>query len=294
MTEITPEETEQRVHDPQLFLADIPEHADDNGEVEFEKIRYQALVDAYSSRLDEDAATRKLIKDADFSGLASFYSAFVDVGKGSIERTRAAAEAIRNAAGAIGIIYTGVLGLAFSTDKALPTRGLIPAVFLGLAIVFSTAFVAWLPRTVEDSEVDWPNDTDHVRVDLRNRTDMFLKWVREGTLRRRSYLRGAVLALGFAIAFLPVAFLSLGSKGTPAGSESSTTPWPTPSSEAGSDNDLQKILYQAQVDERAEIRNLELQSTPGESRHDPVVLAAYVSAFLALALTLYVGLKGRS
>jgi hypothetical protein len=66
----------------------------------------------------------------------SVHQARVDVAKDAVSRSRAAADFVRNAAAALVTIYTGVIGATFAvTKEPLPERGLVPALFLGAAIV---------------------------------------------------------------------------------------------------------------------------------------------------------------
>jgi len=51
---------------------------------------------------------------------------------------------VQKAAAAIAALYTPLLGVVFSVnDNPLPSRGVIPVLFLGLAILSSTAYLAY-------------------------------------------------------------------------------------------------------------------------------------------------------
>jgi hypothetical protein len=219
----------------------------------------------------------------------------IEVAKGSIERTRQAAEAVRLAAAAIGTIYAAVLALAFSVAKPLPPRGLIPAVFLGLAIFFATAFVAWLPRTVAESNQKWPIPTGDLGPDQRANTEMFIRWAKEPSIKRFHVLRGGVLALAFGIAYLPVPFMAIGSSSAAEPSEVSLTAFPSPPTVTETTPvgaiELEKILYTAQVAEVSEVRKQQLATTPGEAADSLAFWLIYGSAALALIVTLAVGLR---
>jgi hypothetical protein len=259
----------------------------ENCDCELEKIFYQAKVDVFTERLKDDAGARAAEEETNRAYLQKFHESMLEVAKGGIDRSRQGADAIRNAAAAVGVIYSGVLGLAFSADHPLPSYGLIAAVFLGLAIVFATAYVARLPRTVENSAVSWPTETGLLTDDFEARTSAFITWVREASIRGRHLLRGAMFALGFGIAFLPAAFISVGGK--PIAVEAKP-PYPSPpavdvSASAGQ-IELEKIAYQAEVTEIAQVRNSQLQAHAVESSFASGI---FIVALVALILTLVVG-----
>ena len=87
-----------------------------------------------------------------------FFKAIYEVQKGSIDRVRSGAEFVEKAAAGILAVYSAVLGVVFSvSDKApLPVRGLIPAIFLALALVLAAFFLA-LPKGIV--KVGTPADT---------------------------------------------------------------------------------------------------------------------------------------
>lgn len=272
----------------QLHLVDLPAGLADPLTAELWKVRYSAQVNAFTKHLEEEGESRKAHEAADLQGLADFHKAMVETAKGTLDRSRQAAESVRNAAAAIGVIYAAILGVAFSVDKPLPPRGVISAVFLALAIVLATAYVGWLPTTVEEaSGVQWPNDTGNLREDAEVRTSTFIKWMRRASLERGRFLRGAVLALGFGVVFLAVAFVSVGSQNAPSTSEAALQAFPSPPSGVPADQlDFEKALYQAKVSEVADVRKEQLQATPGESPGSVGFWLVYGTAVLGLLLVL--------
>lgn len=146
-------------------------------------------------------------------------------------------------------------------------RGVLPGLFLGLAIVCSAAFVAYLRRA---TDIDGPVPHSNPRVHQIRRTNTLLQWIRESALNRAYWIRASVVALGWGVVFLPVAFLTF--KPAPGGtqSESKATEqtstaaastsagvaipeWPPPPD--ASNPKQVAILYQAQVDEAAKQRS---------------------------------------
>jgi hypothetical protein len=275
--------------DLQLSLKEPPEGSADC-DCELQKIHYQAEVDAFVQRLKDDASARAADEEAARANTQKFHDAMIDVASGGVDRARQGAEAIRTAAAAVGVLYTGVLGLAFSADDPLPLRGLVSAVFLALAIVFATSYVARQPKTVEESTAEWPQDTGILSADFEARTSTFITWVREASIQGRNLLRAAILALGFGIAFLPTAFISLGGK--PIAVEPGPV-YPSPPSvgpsEPASQVELTKILYQAQISEVAELRQTQQQRQVAESSIGSV--AIFIAAGIGLVVTLIIGLR---
>jgi len=87
-------------------------------------------------------------RDADASNLAKFHDTMTTLAIGSVDRARAGAELVQKASAALVTLYTGVLALVFSvTNNPLPPRGVLAPVFLGLAVVLSTAYIAYLEPT---------------------------------------------------------------------------------------------------------------------------------------------------
>jgi hypothetical protein len=154
---------------------------------------------------ERESAARK----ADYELAKVVHDARVEVAKSSIERARTAAEFVRNAAAGIVTIYTGVLGVAFATgdgSRALPARGIVPAVFLALSLVLATAYVAFFTRG-PNTKVPLLSSSLPLRQEQRIRT--FSAWVFEGIWRRATLLRAAVISLGAGAATLPAPFVQV-------------------------------------------------------------------------------------
>jgi hypothetical protein len=276
-------------HGPNDDLADElppvspPQDTPDGCECEIEKIRYKAQVDLLLASTQRDHGLERVEAETEFATLRAFHDALVDVSKASIARATSGAESVRTAAGAIGVIYTGILGLSFSvSDNPLPIRGLIPAVFLGIAIVMATAYLAYPTEPV--SSADWPSGGRSTPENLEERTTAFIEWV-VGLVTSRGYaLRVAVVSLAFGVVFLPVGFLALGS-GTPQGLAELTPAWP-PAPEGVLDPELRATLFEAQVAETAEARGAAIGADPAESWEDWRVRLVYITAALALVLML--------
>jgi hypothetical protein len=205
------------------------------------------------AELDADAAT--LVRKGAYD--QAYYQALLDLGKGSVDRSRSAAELVQKSAAAVGTLYVGILGVSFSvSNHRLPLRGLVPAVFLGAAIILSTAYAAFIPKRPGEVELGPVSTSPAER--LQDRLDNFYTLITATVERHATWLRGAVAALAVGVALLPAPFISL----TGGDSVDPSAGWPSPPA-ASSDREatLQAIVYKAQVDEAA-ARRQPVESLP--------------------------------
>ncbi|HEX8860432.1 MAG TPA: hypothetical protein VGC06_15350 [Actinomycetes bacterium] len=195
-------------------------------DIDLLKIRYQGEVDEAKAQLRDQAAAEgrnvdedwelekynweqeKAAMAAEYALQKSIHDARIEIAKGSIERAHKGAEFIRNAASAIATVYTGVAGLAFASKDGLklPTRRVIPAIFLGLALVLSAAYVAWIRRGPDSSA---PTPTSSLPEYQDRRINAFTTWVSRIALNRAYTMHAAVISLGAGVLFLPMPFIEL-------------------------------------------------------------------------------------
>lgn len=192
---------------------------------DFVKALYQAQLDDFGARLRELAAKEAIDSQHDWEqekrgwelekaeleaehALAKIiHDARVEVSKSAVERGRSAADFVRNAAAGLITLYTAILGLSFSATKTrLPIRGVVPAVLLGLAIVFATAYVAWLKKA---PSVPAPVPHASLSEYQERRLNSFTMWASSVALGRAYALHAAVLSLGLGAIFLPLPFLAV-------------------------------------------------------------------------------------
>jgi hypothetical protein len=227
---------------------------------------------------DDDQADydRNLLKadnDAEIAVKAQYYTSVFAVGQASIDRRRAGASAVQTAASAIATLYTGALAVSFAVgSRPLPWRGLIPVVFLGLAVVLSTAYLAYITRIPGSPG---PPAAGAPRVSEALHANAFLTWVRNAGSHNRYLLNASVVALGVGLVFLPAPFITLDA----ANSNPDWPPTPTSVSEPA----LQAIVYQAQVNE---IANQRSAATDVETRtgNEAWIILMAVGLILVLAL----------
>lgn len=134
-----------------------------------------------------------------------------------------------------------MLTVSFSVDDSpLPLRGIIPATFLAIALVFSAFYLAYPSMW---SSIDLPKESTKQAW-----FNTFGTWMEELVSRRTDYLRASLVALAFGALFLPAPFIHV--KTTPPDPPTKTE-WPAlPSNNIA----LQKIRYKARVDEVAKLR----------------------------------------
>jgi hypothetical protein len=164
-----------------------------------------------------------------------------------------------------------VLGLAFSVaENPLPSRGVLPALFLGAAVACSTAYLAYLskPRSVPA-----PAPQSSFRAAAMARTRTFLQWAGAPVSRRSYWLRASVIALGVSLMFIPAPFVSgsvpyidqlpWNEDKTTAAVTEARQDWPNVPEEVTRANlELWKIRYAAEVKEAAAAR--EKFKAPGQ------------------------------
>jgi hypothetical protein len=244
----------------------------------------KAKLEVRKKRTDQEIARAKAETDAALATKADYYKAVLEVAKGAIDRSRASAELVQKAAAAIVTLYAGILALAFSVaDNPLPGRALFAAVLLGLAIALSTAFLAFLPPMEDEDERLTAEEVGEGGEPGERLTRMFVLWTRKASLARAPWLRAAVVALLGAVVLIPAPFVKLGDPVK----EAADVAWPKPPA-AGSNLELQKILYTAEVAEKAELRKRPLANGSSDEFWTWTFFA-----FLAFTLLFFIGLLPR-
>lgn len=264
-------------------------------QVEATKSQHAALVERETERekaelaaeAAEQQAMRDLAKasaDADNANLLHFSETLASFAISSVDRARAGAEVVQKASAAIATLYTGLLAFVFAVgENPLPTRGVLAPIFLGLAVVLSTAYIAYLGPV--SGETPGPAPTEGLETAVMERLNASIRASSKTAVRRSWTLRASVLALGVGLSFVALPFITLGSP-TQGGSTSTAADppaWPTPQS--GIPWTLNRILYTAQVQEIAEARQsaLEDAALPGPSDEGLTLVLAGVGLFVVLA-----------
>lgn len=208
---------------------------------------FDAKLEVRKKRVDAEVARTAALNAARYEAVKGFAEAYREIAKGSIQRARDGADVVLKASAAIVTLYSGLLALVFAADgNPLPARGIAAPIFLGASVVFATAYVAFL--RAESGEVRQPDERaleSHV-VAWGEALAAITARIAE---RRVWTLRAAVLCLGVGLAYLPLAFVDIGSPSQTSSSEDSnaTENWPKVDSAAGDDPAQQRTLYRQQV-----------------------------------------------
>ena len=155
--------------------------------------------DLQKAAQDEEAALNKSVHDAR-----------IEIAKAAIDRGLGGAEFVRNAAAAIVTLYTGLLGVTYATadgGQTLPSRGVAPAILLGLALACATAYAALLSQTPRASA---PKPHSDLATYQGRRLNAFIDWASNIAMGRAYFLHASVFALFFGVLCLPVPFLAIG------------------------------------------------------------------------------------
>jgi hypothetical protein len=179
---------------------------------EAQKLLYQAKLERVKADRELLAQRQDAAQRVEDDLRSAVHTAYLEVAKQSIERSISRAQFVTTVAGTIVSLYTALLGLVYSLStkplRPLPGRGLAPAVFLGLSLVFSAAYVAFLRRHTmryRPLPAGIGGDVDEQRL------ISFIAWASASIQQRSWALRIGVICLGLGVALLPLPFVVLAS-----------------------------------------------------------------------------------
>lgn len=264
---------------------------------------------------DRDRALEEFKADAASS--AEYEKRSYDVAIGALERAKSGASAIQAASAAIAALYSGVLALVFSTEGAtFPLRGVVSPIFLGLAVVLATYYLAFIAPVRDEAKV--PPGGLAWQMNVHDRVSYVTRLVNTVVTRRSLAIRAAVVALAIGLAAMPLPFLS-GDAFEQATSAATTTrhsatddavagsgsgdeslAWPEPRLDLPME--LATILYQEQLDKFvADLYEADRQQGEHSGYVESldfflmaVLLGAAVVALLPPLLLLLAGLVGKA
>jgi hypothetical protein len=111
---------------------------------------------------------------------------------------------------AVTTIYTGLLALVFAAKtgegRALTLAAIIPALFLGVALLLATVYAALL-RKSQSMALLLPTGLGGQIDELRLST--FMTWCMKGVWDRAWALHASIVSLAFGVATLPIPFVKL-------------------------------------------------------------------------------------
>jgi hypothetical protein len=235
------------------------------------------------------AALHQAERNAELELNKAFHATVAEVAKGAIERSRDSAKYVQTAAAAIGTLYSGLLALVFSvTDNPLPLRGVWAAMFLGLAVALSTAYLAYLTKPTAPAMYGGGSSLADLQF---QRTGWLTRWINSTVLNRRWAIRASVLALAFGVAFVPAPFVSTArTPDVPAAPVAPAIPGtvaPAVAADAARLFAAQVTGFEAAVDARAAALAAQAEAAKDAAADERLVEWAFVvAAALALAATL--------
>lgn len=174
-----------------------------------EGTRRAAEATALAARSACDAAAEAAAVATEDRSRDATIAAYLDVSKAVLDRMLKRAELIASAAATVAASYGVVLGVAFSIDEGspLPTRALLPVIFLGSALMFVGIFVGFVGR---GTFTGYPLGRGTGAKASRERLNTFIRWVNSTALARAWALRAAISSLALGIATVPFPFVAAG------------------------------------------------------------------------------------
>ncbi len=178
--------------------------ADHKNDVDLEKVKAGIAAEAADSAAVD--ASDAAAEAQDLAHRTLYHTKIAELAIGSIDRARDSAKFIQTASAALIAAYTGLLGLVFSTtSRTLPVRGVYAALFLGLAVALSVAYLAFL-RGSSASVGAYEPGTSYADTQLARSINL-IDWTNTVVSTRAWALRAAVLCLAIGVAFVPAAFI---------------------------------------------------------------------------------------
>ncbi|WP_030527376.1 hypothetical protein LG324_09315 [Phycicoccus jejuensis] len=245
----------------------------------------QAAATAELKADDDDArALAAADRAADLASLQAFATSLTTLAVGAVDRARSGADTVQKASAAIVTIYTGILGFVFvASDNPLPTRGVLAPVFLGAAVVLSTAYLAYVDG--REASTRGPEAVGGVEPKVLARVNATVAAASAISTRRSYALRASVVALGVGLVYIVLPFVDLGSARAATPSAVASLPaWPTPA--VSSPVELGAVVYEAQVAEVAASRTsaLEAASLPPDVDDSGVVALLFLAGLAAVVV----------
>ena len=137
------------------------------------------------------------------------YNSYLEIAKQQVSASSSKADFVQKAAAAISTAYLAVVGLTYGlgeNNTPLPLSGILPTLFLGLSIFFSTAYISYVTKPVPSIETAEEGTLPGRQFERRKN---FLIWTQSSALNRKLLIHIAVVSLGIAVFFLPAPYLNL-------------------------------------------------------------------------------------
>lgn len=260
---------------------------DKRAKAKYRELVLTAMIDmAKTEAVDKPSPPKSLADDDSEKELHKSLGTLVSA---SIERSRDGAKFVETAAAALGTIYTGILAFSFAAkDAPLPGRGLYAAIFLGIAIVGASFYLAFIQQIKPIGRVEYRGSRPE---DQWRRTEYLGAWTGAVVKNRAWALRTAVVALAFGVMFMPLAFLPDTLPSNPLAVTEVVAPstptaepsWPPPPT-ASADPAVLAVLYKAQLDDFTKEKDGGSKPSPTGTSATWMSLVLFLGAIAVLAL----------
>jgi hypothetical protein len=191
------------------------------GQDEYAKLRYneelEAWLETWKQQVSTDAVAAALKasredtdRAAETVSVKSIQDAYIAVTQSSLDRSLTRVNVVTTSVSAIITVYTGLLALVYAAKpgngKVLTPVAVIPALFLGLALLLITVYAALFRGSLKMGTL-LPTGMGGQIAEIRLIT--FMRWCFAGVLARTWALHAGIVSLGFGVATLPMPFINL-------------------------------------------------------------------------------------
>ena len=171
-----------------------------------------------ASRADVQTAHNASRGDADRAAEAalvkSLHDAYISVTQSSIDRSLTRTNVVTASISAVITIYTGLLALVYAaksgSGRPLTAAAIIPALFLGLALLLVTVYAAMFKNSSSERGPLLPTGVGGQLVEYRLTT--FMEWCFATVGARAWALHAGIVSLGWGVVSLPMPFVTLTGK----------------------------------------------------------------------------------
>lgn len=184
------------------------------------KARYDKELEAWLEDWKQQAAdsakeieVQEARQDADIAAetalVKSVHDAYVATTQSSLDRALTRMNVVTASVGAITTVYTGLLALVYAAKtgagKPFTLVGVVPALFLGLALFLVTVYAAMFRKSIAVQGPLLASGSGGQVVELR--LVAFMQWCFGGVLARAWALHAGIVSMGVGIATLPLPFV---------------------------------------------------------------------------------------
>jgi hypothetical protein len=139
-------------------------------------------------------------------------AAYIAVAQGSLDRANTRVNVLTTAIAAVTTLYTGLLALVYAAEPGkgqhLAATGIIPAIFLGCALLLVTVYAAMFKSTITQNSLIATSIGGNV---ASQRLIDFITWCTATVTARIWALHAGIVSFGVAIATLPLPFSKIDS-----------------------------------------------------------------------------------